>query len=68
MVRARRIAFGGCGVILINTLCAALDRLYERHPVRAIALMIVIAFACMVAIAALNQDGTSVIPIPVRTA
>ncbi|MBJ9964467.1 hypothetical protein [Burkholderia seminalis] len=52
----------------INYLCAALDRLYERHPVRAIALMIVIAFACMVAIAALNQDGTTVATIPVRTA
>ncbi|MBR8434791.1 hypothetical protein KDW37_28925 [Burkholderia cenocepacia] len=51
---------------LLNNLCAALDRLYERHPVRAIALMIVIAFACMVATAALNQDGVSVSPIPAR--
>ncbi|ERJ35908.1 hypothetical protein L810_1165 [Burkholderia sp. AU4i] len=53
---------------LIDHACAALDRLYERHPVRAIALMIVIAFMCMLAIAALNQDGTSVVSIPVRTA
>lgn len=52
----------------INFLCSALDRLYERHPVRAIALMIVIAFACMVAIAALNQDGTSVTTIHARYA
>ncbi|WP_164462570.1 MULTISPECIES: hypothetical protein [Burkholderia cepacia complex] len=52
----------------IDFLCSALDRLYERHPVRAIALMIVIAFMCMLAIAALNQDGTSVVSIPVRTA
>lgn len=52
----------------ITYLCGALDRLYERHPVRAIALMIVIAFMCMLAIAALNQDGTSVVSIPVRTA
>ncbi|MFP3652257.1 MULTISPECIES: hypothetical protein [Burkholderia] len=44
----------------IDFLCTALDRLYARHPVRAIALMIVIAFVCMLAIAALNQDGTSV--------
>ncbi|WP_175786499.1 hypothetical protein [Burkholderia anthina] len=52
----------------IDFLCSALDRLYERHPVRAIALMIVVAFVCMLAIAALNQDGTSVVSIPVRTA
>ncbi|WP_197419395.1 MULTISPECIES: hypothetical protein [Burkholderia] len=52
----------------IDYLCAALDRLYERHPVRAIALMIVIAFVCMLAIAALNQDGASVLTVPVRTA
>ncbi|WP_175777609.1 hypothetical protein [Burkholderia anthina] len=52
----------------IDFLCSALDRLYERHPVRAIALMIVVAFACMIAIAALNQDGASVVSIPVRTA
>ncbi|HGL5074119.1 TPA: hypothetical protein ACKFHZ_001965 [Burkholderia multivorans] len=51
----------------IDFLCSALDRLYERHPVRAIALMIVIAFVCMLAIAALNQDGTSVVSLPVRT-
>ncbi|UQN68302.1 hypothetical protein L0Z11_11455 [Burkholderia multivorans] len=53
---------------LINHLCAALDRLYERHPVRAIALMIVIAFACMVATAALNQDGATVTTINARYA
>ncbi|MBJ9897381.1 hypothetical protein [Burkholderia cenocepacia] len=52
----------------IDFLCSALDRLYERHPVRAIALMIVVAFVCMLAIAALNQDGTSVVSNPVRTA
>ncbi|WP_321933443.1 hypothetical protein [Burkholderia cenocepacia] len=52
----------------IDFLCSALDRLYERHPVCAIALMIVVAFVCMLAIAALNQDGTSVVSIPVRTA
>ncbi|MBR8188251.1 hypothetical protein KDW82_04140 [Burkholderia vietnamiensis] len=52
----------------INFLCSALDRLYERHPVRAIALMIVIAFACMVAIAYLNQDGASVTTINTRYA
>ncbi len=52
----------------IDFLCSALDRLYERHPVRAIALMIVVAFVCMLAIAALNQDGTSVVSIPVRIA
>ena len=52
----------------ITYLCGALDRLYERHPARAIALMIVIAFLCMLAIAALNQDGSAVVPIPVRTA
>ncbi|WP_185733602.1 hypothetical protein [Burkholderia contaminans] len=52
----------------IDFLCSALDRLYERHPVRAIALMIVVAFVCMLAIAALNQDGTSVVTIPVRAA
>ncbi|MCA8492588.1 hypothetical protein [Burkholderia arboris] len=52
----------------IDFICSALDRLYERHPVRAIALMIVVAFVCMLAIAALNQDGTSVVSIPVRTA
>ncbi|MDN7441171.1 hypothetical protein QZM64_18600 [Burkholderia cepacia] len=52
----------------IDFLCSALDRLYERHPVRAIALMIAIAFVCMLAIAALNQDGTYVVSIPVRTA
>ncbi|WP_192903327.1 hypothetical protein [Burkholderia thailandensis] len=51
---------------LIDFLCAALDRLYARHPVRAIALMIVIAFACMVTIAALNQDGASITTINAR--
>ena len=51
----------------IDFLCSVLDRLYERHPVRAIALMIVVAFVCMLAIAALNQDGASVVSIPVRT-
>ncbi|WP_261532567.1 hypothetical protein [Burkholderia multivorans] len=52
----------------IDFVCSALDRLYERHPVRAIALMIVIAFACMVAIAALNQDGATVTTINARFA
>lgn len=33
---------------LINNLCAALDRLFERHPVAAFALMIAIAFVCVI--------------------
>ncbi|UJH75021.1 hypothetical protein L0U95_24090 (plasmid) [Burkholderia cenocepacia] len=44
----------------INFLCAALDRLYERHPVRAIALMIVIAFVCAVGIASIPDSTLAV--------
>ena len=46
----------------IDFLCSALDRLYERHPVRAIALMIVVAFVCMLAIAALNWTARPSFP------
>lgn len=32
----------------ITYLCGALDRLFERHPVAAFALMIAIAFVCVI--------------------
>ena len=51
----------------MTTLARAIDNFYERHPVAAMGAMILIAFVCMVAIAALNQDGVAV-PIIVRTA
>lgn len=41
---------------LVNRLCAALDHFYARHPIAAFALMILLAFVCMVAIAALSHD------------
>lgn len=53
---------------LVNRLCSALDNFYARHPISAFALMILIAFVCMVAIAALNQDGSAVPTILARTA
>ncbi|MBU9317245.1 hypothetical protein KTD09_20555 [Burkholderia multivorans] len=47
---------------------ALLDRLFERNPICAMALMIVLAFVCMIAIAYLNQDGVSVTTINARYA
>ncbi|MCO1435419.1 hypothetical protein L0Z13_11750 [Burkholderia multivorans] len=52
----------------ITYLCGALDRLFERNPICAMALMIVLAFVCMIAIAYLNQDGASVTTINARYA
>lgn len=52
---------------LVNRACAALDNFYARHPIAAFALMILIAFVCMVAIAALNQDGAATSMIHGRT-
>ncbi|MCA8324059.1 hypothetical protein [Burkholderia cepacia] len=52
----------------ITYLCGALDRLFERNPVFAMALMIALAFVCMIAIAYLNQDGTTVVTTYVRKA
>lgn len=52
----------------ITYFCDALDRLFERSPVCAMALMIVLAFVCMIAIAYLNQDGASVTTINTRYA
>jgi hypothetical protein len=52
----------------ITYLCGALDRLFERNPVCAMAMMIALAFICMIAIAYLNQDGASVTTINARYA
>ncbi|HFT8008595.1 TPA: hypothetical protein ACU9T0_006543 [Burkholderia cenocepacia] len=52
----------------ITYMCGALDRLFERSPVVAMALMIVLAFVSMIAIAYLNQDGASVTTINARYA
>ncbi|MDI9680439.1 hypothetical protein [Burkholderia cenocepacia] len=52
----------------ITYLCVSLDRLFERSPVCAMALMIVIAFVCMITIAYLNQDGATVTTINARYA
>lgn len=47
---------------------AWLERLRKRSPVVAYLVAIAIAAACTIAAASLNQDGKSVVPIPVRTA
>ncbi|MGU7839422.1 hypothetical protein ACV22V_08145 [Burkholderia sp. AW33-5] len=52
----------------ITYLCGALDRLFDRNPIFAMALMIVLAFVCMIAIAYLNQDGAPVTTINTRYA
>ncbi|HDR8953387.1 TPA: hypothetical protein QDA82_003748 [Burkholderia vietnamiensis] len=52
----------------ITYLCGALDRLFDRNPICAMALMIVLAFVCMIAIAYLNQDGSTVTTINTRYA
>jgi len=52
----------------ITYFCDALDRLFERRPVAGIIVAILLAFGCMVAIAYLNQDGTSVTTINARYA
>ncbi|MBR8312414.1 hypothetical protein KDW36_04275 [Burkholderia dolosa] len=52
----------------ITYFCDALDRLFDRSPVCAMALMILLAFLCMIAIAYLNQDGASVTTINARYA
>lgn len=50
----------------ITYLCGALDRLFERSPICAMALMIATAFVCMIAIAYLNQDSTVVVTTYMR--
>lgn len=50
----------------ITYLCSALDRLFERSPICAMALMIVLAFVCMISIAYLNQDGTAIVTTYMR--
>ncbi|WP_175806623.1 hypothetical protein [Burkholderia cenocepacia] len=52
----------------ITYFCDALDRLFERSPVAGIIVAIVIAAACMVTIAFLNQDGAAVTTINARFA
>ncbi|CAJ6110242.1 putative phage membrane protein [Burkholderia pseudomallei] len=46
---------------------AWLERLRKRSPVVAYIVAIAIAAACTIAAASLNQDGTSAVPVPVRT-
>lgn len=43
----------------ITYLCGALDRLFDRNPIFAMALMIVIAFGCAIGIAYLGVTPES---------
>ncbi|HDR9029923.1 TPA: hypothetical protein QDB14_004145 [Burkholderia vietnamiensis] len=46
---------------------AALDRIHARSPLAAYLVALLIAAACAIALALLNQDGTSVASNHVRT-
>ena len=52
---------------LLDCFSRFLDRLHERSPVVAYFVALLIAALCTIALALLNQDGTSV-PTLVRTA
>ena len=49
-------------------LSALLERIHARSPVAAYLLALLIAAACAIALAFLNQDGTAVVPNLARTA
>nr|WP_175770365.1 hypothetical protein [Burkholderia anthina] len=53
---------------LIDCLVQLLDRLHARNPVVAYIVAVLIAAACTIALALLNQDGPAVIPTLARTA